>query len=99
VETRGLRGARESFEAIRDTDADNVTANLALAKYLRAAVSAETGKLLTDSDHAIERVLASREATSTQRVEALALKGRNHKTRWRRAFMGLGTVDERRRLP
>ncbi len=89
-------GARESFEAIRDTDADNVTANLALANIYERLSRRRPAQLLTDSDHAIERVLASREATSTQRVEALALKGRNHKTRWRRAFMGLGTVDERR---
>ena len=88
-------GARESFEAIREADADHVTANLALANIYER-LSRRRPELLTNSDHAIEQVLASREVTSTQRIEALALKGRNRKTRWRRAFMGLGTVDERR---
>jgi hypothetical protein len=88
-------GARESFEAIREADTDNVPANLALANIYER-LSRRRPALLVDSDHAIDRVLASREATTPQRVEALALKGRNHKTRWRRAFMGLATVDERR---
>jgi hypothetical protein len=92
---RDYEGARESFEAIREADADNVAANLALANIYER-LSRRRPELLTNSDHAIERVLASREAAANQRVEALALKGRNHKTRWRREFIGLATVDERR---
>jgi hypothetical protein len=92
---KDYEGARESYEAIRNTDADNVAANLALAN-LYERLSQQRPELLTNSEHAIERVLASSEATPTQRAEALALKGRNRKTRWRREFMGLGTVDERR---
>jgi hypothetical protein len=92
---KDCEGARESFEAIRDTDADHIAANLALANiYERLAE--QRPELLTNSEQAIERVLASKGTTSTHRAEALALKGRNRKTRWRREFMGLGTVDERR---
>jgi hypothetical protein len=92
---RDYEGARESFEAIRGTDADNIAANLALANIYER-LSEQRPELLTSSEHAIERVLASENTTSTHRAEALALKGRNRKTRWRRAFMGLGTVEERR---
>jgi hypothetical protein len=92
---KDYKGAKESFEAIRETDADNVAANLALANIYER-LSERKPELLTNSEQAIERVLASTEATSTQRTEALALKGRNRKTRWRRAFLELGTVDERR---
>ena len=94
---KDYQGARESFEAICEIDADNITANLALANIYER-LSPQTPELLTNSDHAIERVLASREATPTQRVEALALKGRNHKTHWRRAFTSYGTVAERRQM-
>ena len=92
---KDYEGAKESFEIIRQTDADNVAANLALAN-LYERLSQRKPELLTNSDRAMERVLASSEATPTQHAEALALKGRNHKTRWRRAFFGLATVDERR---
>ena len=92
---KDYEGASESFEAIRATDADNVAANLALANIYER-LSQQKPELLTNSDHAIERVLASNEATSTQPAEAVALNGRNRKTRWRRAVRGLGTVDERR---
>jgi tetratricopeptide (TPR) repeat protein len=92
---KDYEGARESFEAIRDSDPDDVAANLALANIYER-LSQRRPELLTNSEHAIERVLASKDLTSTQRAEALALKGRNRKTRWRREFKGLGTVEERR---
>ena len=56
---KDYEGARESFEAIRETDADNVAANLALANIYER-LSQQKPELLTSSDHAIERVLASR---------------------------------------
>ena len=94
---KDYEGARESLEAIRDTHWDNVAASLALANiYERLSRNGKQPELLTASDQAIERVLMSQDATSKHCVEALALKGRNQKTRWRLEFMEIGTVDERR---
>ena len=42
--------------------------------------------------------LVSDEAASTQYAEAVALKGRNRKTRWRRVFQGPATLAERRQV-
>jgi hypothetical protein len=94
---KDYEGARESLEAIRETHRDNVAASLALANiYERLYRDEKKPEILRASDHAIERVLASKDATSTNRVEALALKGRNQKTRWRLEFNSLQSVDERR---
>lgn len=94
---KDYEGARESLEAIRQTQRDNADANLSLANvYERLFRSAGRPELLTKSDHAIERVLASDKITQKQRLESLALKGRNQKTRWRREFERLTTVEERR---
>lgn len=91
-------GARESLEAIRETHRVNVDANLSLANiYERLSRKDKKPELLMASDQAIERVLVSRDAPSQKIVEALALKGRNQKTRWRREIESLGTVEERRK--
>jgi hypothetical protein len=95
---KDYEGARESFEAIREAHRENIPTNLALANIYERLYRNE-GKLefLIASDQAIERVLASKDVTSTNYAEALALKGRNQKTRWRLAFKDLTTVNERRR--
>lgn len=90
-------GARASLEAIREVQRHDVQASLDLANiYERLYRLEERPEHLVASDHAIERVLASESATSGQRVEALALKGRNQKTRWRQEFAGLASPEERR---
>lgn len=94
---KDYEGARESLETIRETHWDNVDTNLALANiYERLYRNEGKLELLTASDQAVEQVLASRDTTSKSRVEAMALKGRNQKTRWRRAFRNLATINARR---
>ncbi len=98
MKPQGLQGARDSWEAIRESHRDHVPANLALANiYERLYRSEEKSEILTASDQLIEWVLASKDTTSKNRVEALTLKGRNQKTRWRQKFQNLNTVDERRK--
>jgi tetratricopeptide (TPR) repeat protein len=97
---KDYRGAERSLEAIRDIYPTDVEANLALAnvyeRLAKAAPPADEARLLAASDHAIERVLGNRAAAAEQRVEALALRGRNHKTEWWRDLRDLPTVAERR---
>jgi hypothetical protein len=89
--------ARETYESIRDTSAFDPTANLALANiYERLYKRYRKPEFLTESDHSIARVLESPETELKHRVEALALRGRNEKTRWREQFEKLTTVQERR---
>ena len=90
-------GATESWETIRETHPDDVDANLALANiYERMYKEKRCPKLIEASDQAIQRVLASKEVNRKQQVEALALAGRNQKTRWRLPFDHLESTDERR---
>ena len=96
---KDYRGARQSLDQITAVVPDNVEANLALAnvheRLYRAQQPLDPG-FLTLSDQAIERVLAVRDLPDRDRVEALALQGRNQKTRWRQEFAELTSVDERR---
>jgi hypothetical protein len=94
---KDYEGARENAEEIRKSDGDNVVANLILANiYQRLSRDGERPEFLIVSDQAIERVLASDKATALNRVEALALKGRNQKTRWRNDFEKIATLNGRR---
>src|SRR5262245_14397404 len=90
-------GARQSLEAIRAIQPDNAAANLALANvYERLYREEFKPELLALSDQAIERVLAARDVSQAAQVEALALRGRNEKTRWRSQFEGSTSIEERR---
>ena len=90
-------GARSSWEAIRDTHPSDINANLALANvYERLYRENEQPALLEASDQAIRRVLESQETARAMQAEALALAGRNQKTRWRLEFQGAETVEQRR---
>jgi tetratricopeptide repeat protein len=92
-------GARESWEAIRETYPTDIAANLALANiYERLYRTAQDPELLEASEQAIGRVLGSGLTSSRERTEALALKGRNEKTRWRLEFRNLKAPDERRKV-
>jgi hypothetical protein len=95
---KDYEGSRETWQAIRDTHPNDVTANLALANiYERLYRENKQPALLEASDHAIERVLKGESTTRKQLAEALALKGRNQKTRWRLEYEGRETTEERRK--
>lgn len=90
-------GARKTLERIREIQPDDVSANLALANvYERLHRREKRPALLASSDQAIDRVLAGRDVSRAHQVEALALQGRNQKTRWRLEWPDLATVEERR---
>jgi hypothetical protein len=90
-------GAKKGLEQIREVYPDDIEANLALANiYERLHRQGKNPELLLKSDQAIERVLGNADVGTKDRVEALALRGRNQKTRWRLEFEGLATVEERR---
>jgi hypothetical protein len=96
-DTGDFDGARKSYELIRDLYPNDVEANLALANlYERHYRKKKSPDLLAKSDQALQRVLDSKGVSVERRVEALALKGRNHKTRWRLDFEALGTAEARR---
>jgi hypothetical protein len=89
--------ARQTLERIREEDANDVAANLGLASvYERLYRSNGKPQTLSASDQAIAQVLASPAADLKSRAEALALKGRNQKTRWRKQFEGLAEEADRR---
>jgi hypothetical protein len=95
-------GARETWEKVRDTNPDDVAGNLALANiYQRQSGEKsrspnERAELLERSDQAIERVLRNASAGRKDRAEALTLKGRNQKTRWRGGYQNAKSLPERR---
>ena len=97
LDLRDYDGAHHTLESIRRIQPDDVAANLALANvYERLHRTDRQEASLVASDQAIERVLAAQTLSLDTQVEALALRGRNRKTRWRREFAGLATVEERR---
>jgi len=95
---KDYEGSRETWQAIRDTHPNDVAANLALANiYERLYRQTKQPEQLEASDQAIERVLSGEGVARKQLAEALALKGRNQKTRWRLEFEGRSTLEERRK--
>ena len=97
-EVKDYVGARQSWEALRNVHRDDVHANLALANIYERLYREETDpEWIEKSDQAIERVLNGDTASRTQQAEALTLKGRNEKTRWRLSFETGQTTEERRR--
>jgi hypothetical protein len=79
---RALEAARETWEAIRRFDDDDLEANTLLGTIYQKLGD------LPASDIAIDRVLALPELSRKARSEALALKGRNAKTRWLAEWQG-----------
>ena len=93
-----LEGALESWEAIREADALDAQANLSLANvYERLYRRDKNSSHLTKSEQAVDRILSSK-PNPALRAEAMALKARNQKTRWRERFEDADTVEERRAL-
>lgn len=95
---KDYEAAKENLEAIRNKKGETVSVNLMLANiYERLYKTDKTPIRLLTSNQAIERVLNDRKATHDERVEALALKGRNLKTLWRENFELPGSPEERRK--
>ena len=82
---RAFCGAKETFEAVRKGNPDDVHANIRLGsiyqKLAEKATPADTHDSLTRSDQAIARAL-DHASTSAERAEAFALRGSNAKNRW-----------------
>jgi tetratricopeptide (TPR) repeat protein len=73
---RAMEAARETWEEVLRYDEDDVEANTLLATIYQ-----KLGRL-AESDNAINKVLANSAISRQARSEALALKGRNAKSRW-----------------
>jgi hypothetical protein len=91
-------GACASWETVRANHPNDIDANLALANIYERSYRKGTldERIMEISDQAIQRVIENPEANSKQRTEALALTGRNQKTRWRLQFEHLDTTEKRR---
>ena len=94
---KDYEGARDTYEAIRRMSLLDPAANLALANiYERLYKVKKAPELLISSDQAITRVVGNRSTEQKDRVEALALRGRNAKTRWREQFASIHDLGARR---
>ncbi len=92
---KDYRGARQSWESVRDIYPSEIEANLALANiYERLYKGEKKPELIELSDQALDRVLDNT-LTTHKRIEALALRGRNQKTRWRLEFEELNAEEKR----
>lgn len=81
------QAAKDSYEVVRKIYPNDAEANSDLANiYERLYRQTRQIKLLTKSGQAIDRVLNNVSATSQERIEALTLRARNKKTRWRIKF-------------
>lgn len=91
-------GARTSLERVRSNHPNDIDANLALANIYERSYRKGTPdeRIMEASDQAIQRVIENPEANREQGTEALALTGRNQKTRWRLQFERLDTTEKRR---
>jgi hypothetical protein len=96
LDLKDYDGARRSWETIRDMYPTRVETNLALANiYERLYKAEKKTQFIELSEQALDRVLNNTLTTPKQRVEALALRGRNQKTRWQLEFESL-QAEERR---
>ena len=103
LDLKDFEGARSTWEAVRQVKPDDVRANLGLAnayeRLSREAKEPETKTArLTESGFALDRTLAvgEKQTSPQQRLEALGLKARNLKTRWRMGFEDLEEQAMRR---
>jgi hypothetical protein len=83
-----FKAAKETWELIRDQEPDDIEANNWLA-----TIYERLGELAL-SEAAVERVLAQETVTGKDRAEAIALKARNAKTRWKATWRD-APVDQR----
>lgn len=82
---RAFRGAKDSFEALRRFESEDLNANQRLGTIYQRLARSERGRaradLLTRSDQAIKRALDMSDRPS-DRAEACSLLGSNAKARW-----------------
>jgi hypothetical protein len=89
-------GARQSWETVREMYPSDIETNLALANiYERLYRDEKKPELIELSEQALDRALNNILTSRKQRVEALALRGRNQKTRWRLEFEELNPEEKR----
>jgi Tetratricopeptide Repeats-Sensor len=88
-ERKEMGGARLSWEAVRDNEPDDLEANLLLGTIYQRLGD------LTKSELAVKRALEVKVRSNGDRAEALALRGRNAKTRWLQEWRA--AVPEQRR--
>jgi hypothetical protein len=90
------RGAKETFEWLREQRPEDVEANQRLATiYERLWKEDQQQDYLALSNQAIQRVIDSLVPGSWDRAEAYALKARNIKSRWRQTFSAKTGADAR----
>jgi tetratricopeptide (TPR) repeat protein len=84
-----FEGAKETWEAVRKNDPDDLEANLLLGTIYERLGD------LTRSTQALERALDNPDIEKNDRSEACSLLARNAKTRWRDGWKA-AAADERR---
>src|SRR5262249_59399678 len=90
------RGAKETFEWLREQRPEDVEANQLLATiYERLSKEDQRWDYLTLSNQAIQRVIDSLVPGSWDRAEAYALKARNIKSSWEQTISGKTGADAR----
>jgi tetratricopeptide (TPR) repeat protein len=77
---KDLKGAKNTWEAVRRIRPNDLEANLLLG-----TIYERLGKL-TESTQALDRALAVKELPPDKKAEAYALQGRNLKTLWRKEW-------------
>jgi hypothetical protein len=86
---KAFEGARRTWEELRKLDPNDLEANTWLATIYQRLDD------LVQSEQAVRRVLDNPDVVGRERAEALSLKARNAKTRWRGEWAGL-PLDRRR---
>ena len=79
---KAFRGARDTWEAVRKFDSEDLEANTLLGTIYQRLQD------LKLSDQAIQRVLRRTDVSAQDRAEALTLKARNAKASWRARWEG-----------
>ena len=97
LELKDYEGARQSWERVRSSGDNDVTANLALANiYQRQSEKLNQPALLEASNQAIARALSNDGINSRLQSEAQGLKGRNLKALWGHEFQSQESLAARR---
>ena len=97
IKLKDYQAAKKSYELVRKIYPNDIDTNLALSNIYERIYRAEKEiDSLTKSDQATDRVISNKDTPHQKRVEALALKGRNKKTRWRLEFEDLKDLKIRR---
>lgn len=92
-----FEAARDSLERLLRLGDRQTGVRFALANiYERSYRRSGRPELMDRAERALDEVLQHPDLPASERAEALALRGRNLKTLWRRGFEGIADVGERR---